>query len=117
MVNIESNVQDILNEIGVPLHVPGGPYLREAICIVLNNPDVIDAIDEKLYPQVAKVFQTNPPRVGRQIQFAIEIACDRGNLETLQQFFGTTVTDSKSKPSNSEFITRIAEYIKNEVNI
>lgn len=111
MLNIEDSVQDILNEIGVPLHVPGGPYLREAICIVVNNPDVIDAIDEKLYPQVAKVFQTNPPRIGRQIQHAIEIACDRGDLEILQRFFGTTVTGAKSKPSNSVFITRIAEYI------
>lgn len=114
MPNIESSVQNILNEIGVPLHVPGGPYLREAICIAVDNPGVMDAIDEMLYPQVAKIFQTKPPRVDRQIRYAIEIACDRGDLDTLQKFFGPTVTDSKSKPSNSEFITHIAEYVKNQ---
>lgn len=112
MLNIERSVQNILNEIGVPLHVPGGPYLREAICIAVDNPDIIDAIDEMLYPQVAKIFHTNPPRVGRQIQYAIEIACDRGNLEALQHFFGSAVTDSKSKPSNSEFIAIVAERIR-----
>lgn len=112
MSNIESSVQNILNEIGVPSHIPGGPYLREAICIAVNNLGVMDAIDEMLYPQVSKIFQTKPLRVDRQIRYAIEIACDRGDLETLQKFFGPTVTDSKSKPSNSEFITRIAEYVK-----
>lgn len=114
MRNIESSVQDILDEIGVPRHIPGGPYLREAICIAVDNPDIIDAIDEMLYPQVAKNFRTTPRRVGLGIQHAIEIACDRGNLEALQCFFGSAVTDSKCKPSNSEFIAIVAERIRLE---
>ena len=96
MSNIESSVHNILNEIGVPLHIPGGPYLREAICIAVDNPGDMDAIDEVLYLQIAKIFQTKPPRVDRQIRYAIEFACNRGYLETLQHFFGPTVIDSKS---------------------
>ena len=111
-VSIESLVTNIIHEIGVPAHIKGYQYLREAIIIAVNDMDVINAITKVLYPQVAKNFGTTPSRVERAIRHAIEVAWDRGDLDTLQRFFGYTVSNTKGKPTNSEFIALIADKLQ-----
>ncbi len=110
--SIESMVTGIIHEIGVPAHIKGYQYLREAIIIAVNDMDVINAITKVLYPQVAKTFGTTPSRVERAIRHAIEVAWDRGDLDTLQRFFGYTVSNTKGKPTNSEFIALIADKLQ-----
>ena len=110
--NVEAMVTSIIHEIGVPAHIKGYQYLREAIMIAVNDMDVINAITKVLYPQVAKTFATTPSRVERAIRHAIEVAWDRGDLETLQRFFGYTVSNTKGKPTNSEVIARIADKLQ-----
>ena len=110
--SIEAMVTNIIHEIGVPAHIKGYQYLREAIIIAVNDMDVINAITKVLYPQVAKTFQTTPSRVERAIRHAIEVAWDRGDLDTLQRFFGYTVSNTKGKPTNSEFIALIADKLQ-----
>ena len=110
--SIETMVTNIIHEIGVPAHIKGYQYLREAIIIAVNDMDVINAITKVLYPQVAKAFQTTPSRVERAIRHAIEVAWDRGDLDTLQRFFGYTVSNTKGKPTNSEFIALIADKLQ-----
>ncbi|MBR4953478.1 MAG: sporulation transcription factor Spo0A [Oscillospiraceae bacterium] len=109
--NLETTVTEIIHEIGVPAHIKGYQYLREAIMITVNDIDVINAVTKVLYPEVAKKFATTPSRVERAIRHAIEVAWDRGDLETLQKFFGYTVSNIKGKPTNSEFIAMIADYL------
>ena len=110
--NIETMVTNIIHEIGVPAHIKGYQYLREAIIIAVKDMDVINAITKVLYPQVAKTFGTTPSRVERAIRHAIEVAWDRGDLDTLQRFFGYTVSNTKGKPTNSEFIALIADKLQ-----
>ena len=110
--SIETMVTNIIHESGVPAHIKGYQYLREAIIIAVNDMDVINAITKVLYPQVAKAFQTTPSRVERAIRHAIEVAWDRGDLDTLQRFFGYTVSNTKGKPTNSEFIALIADKLQ-----
>ncbi len=107
--SLESLVTEIIHEIGVPAHIKGYQYLREAIILTINDMDVINAVTKVLYPTVAKKFSTTPSRVERAIRHAIEVAWDRGDLETLQKFFGYTVSNIKGKPTNSEFIAMIAD--------
>ena len=111
-VNVEAMVTSVIHEIGVPAHIKGYQYLREAIKIAVDDMEVINAITKVLYPQVAKAFQTTPSRVERAIRHAIEVAWDRGDLETLQRFFGYTVSNAKGKPTNSEFIALIADRLQ-----
>ena len=110
--SIEAMVTNIIHEIGVPAHIKGYQYLREAIIVAVNDMDVINAITKVLYPQVAKRFDTSPSRVERAIRHAIEVAWDRGDLDTLQRFFGYTVSNAKGKPTNSEFIALIADKLQ-----
>ena len=110
--NVEAMVTSMIHEIGVPAHIKGYQYLREAIMIAVDDMDVINAITKVLYPQVAKTFSTTPSRVERAIRHAIEVAWDRGDLETLQKFFGYTVSNTKGKPTNSEFIALIADRLQ-----
>ncbi|MBE6947403.1 MAG: sporulation transcription factor Spo0A [Ruminococcaceae bacterium] len=110
--SIETMVTGIIHEIGVPAHIKGYQYLREAIIIAVEDMDVINAITKVLYPQVAKAFGTTPSRVERAIRHAIEVAWDRGDLDTLQKFFGYTVSNTKGKPTNSEFIALIADKLQ-----
>lgn len=110
--DIETMVTGIIHEIGVPAHIKGYQYLREAIMIAVQDMDVINAITKVLYPQVAKTFATTPSRVERAIRHAIEVAWDRGDLDTLQRFFGYTVSNTKGKPTNSEFIALIADRLQ-----
>ena len=105
-------INSVINTIGVPAHIKGYQYLREAIIIAVNDMDVINAITKVLYPRVAKTFNTTPSRVERAIRHAIEVAWDRGDLDTLQRFFGYTVSNTKGKPTNSEFIALIADKLQ-----
>ena len=106
---LKNMVTSIIHEIGVPAHIKGYQYLREAIMIAVDDMDVINAVTKVLYPEVARRFSTTPSRVERAIRHAIEVAWDRGDLETLQRFFGYTVSNTKGKPTNSEFIAMIAD--------
>ena len=114
-INVEAMVTSIIHEIGVPAHIKGYQYLREAIMIAVDDMEVINAITKVLYPQVAKTFSTTPSRVERAIRHAIEVAWDRGDLETLQRFFGYTVSNTKGKPTNSEFIALIADKLQLQI--
>ena len=111
-VTLERMVTSIIHEVGVPAHIKGYQYVREAIIIAVQDMDVINAVTKVLYPEVAKRFHTTPSRVERAIRHAIETAWDRGDLETLQRYFGYTVSNTKGKPTNSEFIAMIADRIR-----
>ncbi len=110
--DIETLVTNVIHEIGVPAHIKGYQYLREAIIIAVGDMEVINSITKVLYPQVARAFSTTPSRVERAIRHAIEVAWDRGDLDTLQRFFGYTVSNTKGKPTNSEFIALIADRLQ-----
>ena len=107
--SMEAQVTAIIHDVGVPAHIKGYQYLREAILIAVADMDVINAVTKVLYPEVAKRFNTTACRVERAIRHAIEVAWDRGDLETLQKYFGYTVSNVKGKPTNSEFIAMIAD--------
>lgn len=109
--SLEAVVTEVIHDIGVPAHIKGYQYLREAIILAVNDMDIINAVTKVLYPAVAKRFGTTPSRVERAIRHAIEVAWDRGDLETLQKYFGYTVSNIKGKPTNSEFIAMIADRI------
>ena len=108
-IELEAVVTDIIHEIGVPAHIKGYQYLREAIMLTIKDMEMINAVTKVLYPEVAKRFKTTPSRVERAIRHAIEVAWDRGDIEVLQKFFGYTVSNIKGKPTNSEFIAMIAD--------
>ena len=107
--NLKNMVTAVIHEVGVPAHIKGYQYLREAIMITVEDMDVINAVTKVLYPAVAKRFNTTPSRVERAIRHAIEVAWDRGDLETLQKYFGYTVSNAKGRPTSSEFIAMIAD--------
>lgn len=109
---MEAMVTSIIHEVGVPAHIKGYQYLREAIILAVEDMDVINAVTKVLYPEVAKRFGTTASRVERAIRHAIEVAWDRGDLETLQKYFGYTVSNVKGKPTNSEFIAMIADRLQ-----
>ena len=109
---LKNLVTSVIHEIGVPAHIKGYQYLREAIMIAVDDMEVINAVTKVLYPEVARRFDTTPSRVERAIRHAIEVAWDRGDLETLQKYFGYTVSNVKGKPTNSEFIAMIADRLQ-----
>ncbi len=112
--NLESRVTDMIHEIGIPAHIKGYHYLRDAIMMAVEDMDVLNAITKILYPTVAKKHQTTASRVERAIRHAIEVAWSRGKLDTLDSLFGYTVSNGKGKPTNSEFIALIADTIRLE---
>lgn len=109
---VEQNATCVLHEIGVPAHIKGYRYIRSAILYSLKNPIALEMITKRLYPEVAKMHQTTPSRVERAIRHAIEVAWSRGNLETVRDIFGYTIDTSKGKPTNSEFIAMVVDYLK-----
>ena len=109
---LEREVTAVIHEVGVPAHIKGYQYVREAIVIAVLDMDVINAVTNVLYPEVARRYSTTPSRVERAVRHAIEVAWDRGDLETLQRYFGYTVSNTKGKPTNSEFIAMIADRIR-----
>ena len=110
--DLEQDVTDMIHEIGVPAHIKGYQYLREAIMMAVEDIDMLNSITKILYPTIAKKFQTTPSRVERAIRHAIEVAWSRGRMETLDAMFGYTVNTGKGKPTNSEFIALIADRIR-----
>ena len=112
--NLESRVTNMLHEIGIPAHIKGYHYLRDAIMMAVNDMDVLNAITKILYPTVAKKYRTTSSRVERAIRHAIEVAWSRGKMDTLDELFGYTVSTGKGKPTNSEFIALIADTIQLE---
>ena len=115
--NLEKDVTDMIHEIGVPAHIKGYQYLREAIIMTIHDMEAINAITKILYPTVAKKFKTTSSRVERAIRHAIEVAWDRGDVDTLQEYFGFTVSGAKGKPTNSEFISMVADRLRLELKI
>ncbi len=116
-VELEMRVTSIIHDIGVPAHIKGYQYLREAIIMTVNDMDIINAITKVLYPTVAKRYKTTSSRVERAIRHAIEVAWDRGDVEVLNSLFGYTVSNIKGKPTNSEFISMIADRIRLEQKV
>ncbi len=110
--DLEQDVTDMIHEIGVPAHIKGYQYLREAIMMSVTDSSMISSITKILYPTIAKKFQTTPSRVERAIRHAIEVAWSRGKMETLDSLFGYTIDIGKGKPTNSEFIALIADKIR-----
>ena len=111
-VELEMRVTNIIHDIGVPAHIKGYQYLREAIIMTVKDMDIINAITKVLYPTVAKRYKTTSSRVERAIRHAIEVAWDRGDVEVLNGFFGYTVSNVKGKPTNSEFVAMISDKIR-----
>ena len=109
---LEIRVTENLHLIGVPAHIKGYHYLREAIMLAIENPDIINSVTKELYPTVSKKFSSTPSRVERAIRHAIEVAWDRGDVEVLTEFFGYTIQNEKGKPTNSEFIAMIADKLR-----
>lgn len=110
--DLEKDVTDMIHEIGVPAHIKGYQYLREAIMLSVNNNEMLNSITKVLYPTIAKRYETTPSRVERAIRHAIEVAWSRGRMETLDSLFGYTINTGKGKPTNSEFIALIADKIR-----
>lgn len=112
---LEALVTNIIHGVGVPAHIKGYQYLREAIMMVVNDIEVINQITKSLYPQIAQKFGTTPSRVERAIRHAIEVAWGRGEMDLMENIFGYTVSAAKGKPTNSEFIAMIADKLRLEL--
>ena len=110
--DIETQVTQIIHQIGVPAHIKGYQYLRTAILLTVKDSDIINSVTKVLYPSVAKKYQTTTSRVERAIRHAIEVAWDRGDVDTLNSYFGYTIQNNRGKPTNSEFIAMIADNLR-----
>lgn len=110
-------ITDILHEIGVPAHIKGYQYVREAIRLCAEDPKMIERVTKDLYPTIAKDFETTSSRVERAIRHAIEIAWDRGDIDVLNSYFGYTIHNDRGKPTNSEFIAMLSDRIRLQYNI
>ena len=113
--NLEALVTNLIHEVGVPAHIKGYQFLREAIIMVVNNINMINQITKQLYPEIAFKYNTTPSRVERAIRHAIEVAWGRGDQEVVESIFGYTVSADKGKPTNSEFIAMIADKLRLEL--
>lgn len=110
--NIEEVITSMIHDVGVPAHIKGYQYLREAILMSVLDMDMLNSVTKLLYPEVAKKYQTTPSRVERAIRHAIEVAWSRGKVETIEEMFGYTISVGKGKPTNSEFIALITDKIR-----
>lgn len=110
--DLESQVTKVIHQIGVPAHIKGYQYLRSAIIMAVNDSEVINSVTKVLYPEVAKKYMTTSSRVERAIRHAIEVAWDRGDIDTLNSYFGYTIQGGRGKPTNSEFIAMIADNLR-----
>lgn len=116
-LDIEVRVTKLIHDIGIPAHIKGYHYLREAITLAIKDMSIINSVTKILYPDVAKTFKTTSSRVERAIRHAVEIAWDRGDVNKLQQIFGYTISNSKGKPTNSEFISILADKLRLEIKV
>lgn len=114
--SLEERVTEIIHEIGVPAHIKGYQYLREAIIMSVNDMEMLNSITKILYPEIAKKYQTTPSRVERAIRHAIEVAWSRGKMDTIDELFGYTINNGKGKPTNSEFIALITDKMRLQMN-
>jgi len=112
--DLEAEITNIIHEIGVPAHIKGYMYLRDAITMVVNNMELLSAVTKQLYPSIAKKYNTTASRVERAIRHAIEVAWNRGQVDTIDKLFGYTVHNTKGKPTNSEFIAMVADKLRLE---
>ncbi len=112
--DLEIDITNIIHEVGVPAHIKGYQFLRDAIMLVVHQPEILSAVTKELYPNIAMMNNTTPSRVERAIRHAIELAWNRGRIETLESLFGYTVKNDKGKPTNSEFIAIIADKLRLE---
>jgi two-component system, response regulator, stage 0 sporulation protein A len=110
--SLEIQVTEILHQIGVPAHIKGYHYLRDSIIMAIETPDIINAVTKRLYPSVAKRYETTASRVERAIRHAIEVAWDRGDVDILNSYFGYTIHNTRGKPTNSEFIAMISDRLR-----
>ena len=110
--DLETDVTDMIHEIGVPAHIKGYQYLREAIMMSVRDMEMLNSITKLLYPSIANKYQTTPSRVERAIRHAIEVAWSRGKMDTIDELFGYTVSTGKGKPTNSEFIALITDKLR-----
>ena len=110
--DLETQVTQIIHQIGVPAHIKGYQYLRTAILLTIQDSDIINSVTKILYPSVAKKYATTTSRVERAIRHAIEVAWDRGDVDTLNSYFGYTIQNNRGKPTNSEFIAMIADNLR-----
>ena len=115
--NLETDVTNIIHEIGVPAHIKGYQYLRDAILMAIEDDDIINAVTKRLYPAVAKKHSTTSSRVERAIRHAIEVAWDRGDVDVLNSYFGYTIHNGRGKPTNSEFIAMISDKFRLQLKI
>lgn len=115
--NLEAEVTGIMHEIGVPAHIKGYQYLRDAIMMVVKDLDIINSITKQLYPSIAREYNTTPSRVERAIRHAIEVAWSRGKVDAIDSLFGYTVSLGKGKPTNSEFIAMVADKLRLELKV
>ncbi|WP_346884640.1 sporulation transcription factor Spo0A [Clostridium sp. UBA4395] len=111
-MDLESEITNIIHEIGVPAHIKGYMYLREAITLVVNDIELLSAVTKELYPAIAKKYNTTASRVERAIRHAIEVAWGRGQVDTINKLFGYTIHNEKGKPTNSEFIAMVADKLR-----
>lgn len=114
---LETEVTNVIHEIGIPAHIKGYQYLRDAIIMAINDMDILNSITKQLYPNIAKNYNTTPSRVERAIRHAIEVAWSRGKMDTIDKLFGYTVNNGKGKPTNSEFIALIADRLRLEMQV
>lgn len=110
--SMEIKITEILHQIGVPAHIKGYNYLRDSILMSIETPEIINAVTKKLYPSVAKKYETTSSRVERAIRHAIEVAWDRGDVDVLNSYFGYTIHNDRGKPTNSEFIAMISDKLR-----
>ncbi|OEF95530.1 sporulation transcription factor Spo0A [Vulcanibacillus modesticaldus] len=110
--SLDANITRIIHEIGVPAHIKGYMYLRDAITMVFNEVEILGSITKVLYPRIAEKYNTTPSRVERAIRHAIEVAWTRGNVDAIKNMFGYTINSNKAKPTNSEFIAMIADKLR-----
>ncbi len=112
VLDLEVMVTEIIHQIGVPAHIKGYHYLRSAIILSIEDPEMINAVTKRLYPTIAKEYKTTSSRVERAIRHAIEVAWDRGDVDTLNSYFGYTIHSLRGKPTNSEFVAMISDKVR-----
>lgn len=115
--NLDVEVTKIIHQMGVPAHIKGYQYLRDAIMLVIDDVSLLGAVTKELYPMIAEKYHTTPSRVERAIRHAIELAWDRGNVDMMNRFFGYTINVERGKPTNSEFIAMIADKVRIQAKI
>lgn len=115
--DLQMTVSEIMHQIGVPAHIKGYQYLREAIVLSINDREMMSSVTKVLYPTVAKMYSTTSSRVERAIRHAIEVAWDRGDVDVLSSYFGYTIQNTRGKPTNSEFIAMISDKLRLRMKI